>query len=55
MLKQRLVSFFDQEKAEECAEENNTKVIPRLACIEGHFYEWYDVWIDYEEEVEDED
>lgn len=52
MLKQRLVTFFTKEEAEEFALKVNGICIPKLEVIDGHFYELYEVWIEYEEEVE---
>lgn len=47
MYKQRLVTFFELEEAEEFAKKVNGICIPKLDIIDGEFYEWFEVWYIY--------
>lgn len=47
MYKQRLVTFFNKEEAEDFAHRVNGICVPKVEVIDGEFNEWYEVWYIY--------
>ena len=47
MYKQRLVTFFTKEEAEEFAQKVDGICTPKHDVIDGEFCEWYEVWYIY--------